>query len=203
VTEKNMGPLIKTFMTRCIHCTRCVRFSEEVAGVDEIGALYRGEDMQITTYLEQAAKHELSAQRERPVPGRRADASARTSSRRGRGSSRRRCRSTFPTRWARTIRVDCRGREVLRVLPRTNDDVNEEWLSDKARWQVEGLTRRRLDARCGFRRNGKLEQASWDEAFAAIAKAKPGNRLRRWRATCSTARRCSRRRNCSARLARR
>ncbi len=86
VTEKYMGPLIKTIMTRCIHCTRCVRFSEEIAGVDEIGALYRGEDMQITTYLEHAAKHELIGQRDRSVPGRRADQRAPMRSRRGRGS---------------------------------------------------------------------------------------------------------------------
>ncbi len=171
VTEKYMGPLIKTFMTRCIHCTRCVRFSEEVAGVDEIGALYRGEDMQITTYLEQAAKHELSANVNDLCPV---------------GALTHRPYQFEARPWelektlsidvsdamGSNIRIDSRGREVLRVLPRTNDDVNEEWLSDKARWQVEGLTRRRLDA-VWMRRKGKLERASWDEAFAAIAKAKP------------------------------
>jgi len=175
VTEKYMGPLIKTFMTRCIHCTRCVRFSEEVAGVDEIGALYRGEDMQITTYLEQAAKHELSANVIDLCPV-------------GALTSRPYQFEARPWELEKTlsidvsdamgsaIRVDSRGREVMRVLPRTNDDVNEEWISDKARYQVEGLTRRRLD-KVWIRRKGKLEQSSWDEAFATIAKAKPGKSI--------------------------
>jgi NADH-quinone oxidoreductase subunit G len=169
VTEKYMGPLIKTFMTRCIHCTRCVRFSEEIAGVDEIGALYRGEDMQITTYLEQAAKHELSANVIDLCPV-------------GALTSRPYQYEARPWELEKTlsidvsdamgsnIRVDARGRQVLRVLPRNNDDVNEEWISDKARYQVEGLTRRRLDA-VWIRRNGKLERAAWGEAFQTIAAA--------------------------------
>ncbi|MBT2133867.1 NADH-quinone oxidoreductase subunit NuoG [Croceibacterium sp. LX-88] len=175
VTEKYMGPLIKTIMTRCIHCTRCVRFSEEIAGVDEIGALYRGEDMQITTYLEQAAKHELSANVIDLCPV-------------GALTSRPYAYEARPWELTKTlsidvsdavgsnIRVDSRGREVLRVLPRTNDDVNEEWISDKTRYQVEGLTRRRLD-KVWIRRKGKLEQASWDEAFSTIAKAKAGSSI--------------------------
>ncbi len=172
VTEKYMGPLIKTVMTRCIHCTRCVRFSEEVAGVDEIGALYRGEQMQITTYLEHAAKHELSANVIDLCP-----VGALTSK-----------PYAFEARpWelkkvlgidvsdatGSNIRIDVRGREVMRVLPRINDDVNEEWISDKARYQVDGLTRRRLD-RPWIRRDGKLAAATWEEAFAAIAKVKAG-----------------------------
>ncbi len=175
VTEKYMGPLIKTFMTRCIHCTRCIRFSEEIAGVDEIGALYRGEDMQITTYLEQAAKHELSANVNDLCPV---------------GALTHRPYQFEARPWelektlsidvsdamGSNIRVDSRGREVLRVLPRNNDDVNEEWLSDKARWQVEGLTRRRLD-RVWIRKSGKLQPASWQEAFQAIAKTKPGSSI--------------------------
>jgi NADH-quinone oxidoreductase subunit G len=171
VTEKYMGPLIKTVMTRCIHCTRCVRFSEEIAGVDEIGALYRGEAMQITTYLERAARHELSANVIDLCP-----VGALTSK-----------PYAFEARpWelkkvlgidvsdavGSNIRIDARGREVMRVLPRGNDDVNEEWLSDKARYQVEGLLQRRLD-RPWVRKDGKLVAASWDEAFAAIAKVKP------------------------------
>ncbi|HTO27476.1 MAG TPA: NADH-quinone oxidoreductase subunit NuoG, partial [Devosia sp.] len=172
VTEKNMGPLIKTVMTRCIHCTRCVRFSEEIAGVDEIGALYRGENMQITTYLERAAKHELSANVIDLCPV-------------GALTSRPYAFEARPWELKKTlsidvsdavgsnIRIDSRGREALRILPRVNDDVNEEWLSDKARFQVDGLTRRRLD-RVWIRKQGKLQQASWDEAFAAIAKVKPG-----------------------------
>ena len=172
VTEKYMGPLIKTAMTRCIHCTRCVRFSEEVAGVDEIGALYRGENMQITTYLERAARHEMSANVIDLCPV-------------GALTSRPYAFEARPWELKKTlgidvsdacgtnIRIDSRGREVLRVLPRINDDVNEEWLSDKARYQVDGLTRRRLD-KPFIRRDGKLVAASWDEAFAAIASIDPG-----------------------------
>ncbi len=175
VTSKNMGPLIKTTMTRCIHCTRCVRFSEEVAGVDEIGALYRGENMQITTYLEKAAKHEMSANVIDLCPV-------------GALTSRPYAFEARPWELKKTlgidvsdavganIRIDSRGREVLRVLPRVNDDVNEDWISDKARYQVDGLTKRRLD-KPYLRRDGKLVPATWAEAFAAIASLKPGNSI--------------------------
>ncbi|MEO9462930.1 MAG: NADH-quinone oxidoreductase subunit NuoG [Marinomonas sp.] len=167
VTSKNMGPLISTTMTRCIHCTRCVRFSEEVAGVDEIGALYRGEDMQITTYLEQAASHELSANVIDLCPV-------------GALTSRPYAFEARPWELKKTlsidvsdavganIRLDSRGREVMRALPRINDDVNEEWISDKARYQVDGLTKRRLD-KVFMRKRGGLVEAGWDEAFKAIA----------------------------------
>jgi len=170
VTEKYMGPLIKTIMTRCIHCTRCIRFSEEIAGVDEIGALYRGENMQITTYLEQAAKHELSANVIDLCPV-------------GALTSRPYAFEARPWELKKTlsidvsdamganIRVDSRGREVMRALPRINDDVNEEWISDKARYQVDGLTRRRLDQVWIRQQSGKLLPASWNEAFGAIASA--------------------------------
>ena len=172
VTEKYMGPLIKTTMTRCIHCTRCVRFSEEIAGVDEIGALFRGEDMQITTYLEKAAKHELSANVIDLCP-----VGALTSNPYAFEARPWELKKTLgidvSDAMGSNIRIDSRGREVLRVLPRINDDVNEEWISDKARYQVDGLTRRRLD-KVWIRKNGKLAEASWDEAFKAIAKAKPG-----------------------------
>jgi len=172
VTEKYMGPLIKTTMTRCIHCTRCVRFSEEIAGVDEIGALYRGESMQITTYLEKAAAHEMSANVIDLCPV-------------GALTSRPYAYEARPWELKKTlsidvsdacganIRLDSRGREVLRALPRINDDVNEEWLSDKGRYQVDGLTRRRLD-KPWIRRDGKLVAATWDKAFAAIASVAPG-----------------------------
>ncbi|WP_324260270.1 NADH-quinone oxidoreductase subunit NuoG [Altererythrobacter sp. H2] len=172
VTEKYMGPLIKTIMTRCIHCTRCVRFSEEIAGVDEIGALYRGEDMQITTYLEQAAAHELSANVIDLCPV-------------GALTSRPYAFEARPWELKKTlsidvsdavganIRLDSRGREVMRALPRVNDDVNEEWLSDKGRYMVDGLGARRLD-KVWIRNAGKLQPASWDEAFKTIAGAKPG-----------------------------
>lgn len=172
VTEKYMGPLIKTTMTRCIHCTRCVRFSEEIAGVDEIGALYRGEDMQITTYLEQAAKHELSANVIDLCP-----VGALTSGPYAYEARPWELKKTLSIDVSdavgSNIRIDSRGREVLRALPRNNDDVNEEWISDKARYQVEGLTRRRLD-RVFIRKGGKLAEAGWDEAFKMIAAAKPG-----------------------------
>ncbi|QDM39986.1 NADH-quinone oxidoreductase subunit NuoG [Altererythrobacter sp. TH136] len=172
VTEKYMGPLIKTIMTRCIHCTRCVRFSEEIAGVDEIGALYRGESMQITTYLEKAATHELSANVIDLCPV-------------GALTSRPYAFEARPWELKKTlsidvsdavganIRLDSRGREVLRALPRVNDDVNEEWLSDKGRYMVDGLVRRRLD-KVWIRQGGKLRAASWHEAFAAIRQAQPG-----------------------------
>ena len=175
VTEKYMGPLIKTIMTRCIHCTRCVRFSEEIAGVDEIGAVGRGEDMQITTYLEEAAKHELSANVIDLCPV-------------GALTSRPYAFEARPWELKKTlsidvsdavganIRLDSRGREVMRALPRNNDDVNEEWLSDKGRYMVDGLTRRRLD-KVWIRKGGKLQQASWDEAFKKIASAKPGSSI--------------------------
>jgi len=167
VTEKYMGPLIKTVMTRCIHCTRCVRFSEEVAGVDEIGALYRGEDMQITTYLEQAAAHELSANVIDLCPV-------------GALTSRPYAFEARPWELKRTLSIDVsdavganislhsKGREVMRALPRVNDEVNEEWLSDKARYQVDGLSKRRLD-KVYVRKGGKLSASNWAEAFETIA----------------------------------
>ncbi|MEM7688235.1 MAG: NADH-quinone oxidoreductase subunit NuoG [Pseudomonadota bacterium] len=169
VTEKYMGPLIKTVMTRCIHCTRCVRFSEEIAGVDEIGALYRGEDMQITTYLEKAAAHELSANVIDLCPV-------------GALTSRPYAFEARPWELKRTISIDVsdavganislhsKGREVMRALPRINDDVNEEWLSDKGRYQVDGLSKRRLD-KVYVRKDGKLAASDWNEAFGAIAGA--------------------------------
>jgi NADH-quinone oxidoreductase subunit G len=173
VTDKYMGPLIKTIMNRCIHCTRCVRFSEEVAGVDEIGALYRGEDMQITTYLEQAARHELSANVIDLCPV--GALTSRPYAYEARPWELRKTLSIDVTdAMGANIRVDSRGREVLRILPRVNDDVNEEWISDKARFHVDGLVRRRLD-RVWIRRNGQLQAASWDEAFAAIAAVNAGS----------------------------
>ncbi|HEY4548385.1 MAG TPA: NADH-quinone oxidoreductase subunit NuoG [Pedomonas sp.] len=166
VTEKYMGPLIKTQMTRCIHCTRCVRFAEEVAGVEEIGAIYRGESMQITTFLEKAVTSELSANVIDLCPV-------------GALTSKPYAFSARPWELSKTesidvmdaigssIRVDARANEVMRVLPRLNEDVNEEWISDKTRYAVDGLIRRRLD-RPWVRVNGKLVEASWQDAFLAI-----------------------------------
>ncbi|MFZ4604220.1 MAG: NADH-quinone oxidoreductase subunit NuoG, partial [Caulobacterales bacterium] len=176
VEEKFMGPLVKTVMTRCIQCTRCVRFVTEVAGVPEIGATGRGEDMEITTYLEAALTSELSANVIDLCP-----VGALTSK-----------PYAFNARsWELTkietvdvmdalganIRVDSRGPEVLRVLPRVNDEINEEWISDKTRYVVDGLKRQRLD-RPYVRVNGKLAPATWDEALAATAKALSGDPAR-------------------------
>ncbi|MBA4048996.1 MAG: NADH-quinone oxidoreductase subunit G [Sphingomonas sp.] len=167
VTEKYMGPIVKTVMTRCIQCTRCVRFAEEVAGVEEIGAIGRGESMQITSYLEQAVTSELSGNVVDLCPV-------------GALTSKPYAFEARPWELQKTltidvmdavgtnIRLDSRGRQVLRCLPRINEDVNEEWASDKTRHAVDGLVRKRLD-RPFVRRLGKLEPATWDEAFAAIA----------------------------------
>jgi NADH-quinone oxidoreductase subunit G len=175
VSEKYMGPLIKTIMTRCIHCTRCVRFSEEIAGVDEIGAVGRGEDMEITTYLERATKHELSANVIDLCPV-------------GALTSRPYAFEARPWELTKTlsidvsdavganIRLDSRGREVMRALPRINDEVNEEWLSDKGRYQVDGLRARRLD-QVWIRREGRLQPAGWEEAFSAIRHVEPGSSI--------------------------
>jgi len=172
VTEKYMGPIVKTVMTRCIQCTRCIRFAEEVAGVEEIGAIYRGEDMQITSYLEQAVTSELSGNVVDLCPV-------------GALTSKPYAFEARPWELKKTlaidvmdavgtnIRLDSRGRQVLRALPRVNDDVNEEWATDKTRHAVDGLVRRRLD-RPYVRKDGKLVAASWDEAFAAIAAVKAG-----------------------------
>ena len=169
VTDKYMGPIVKTVMTRCIQCTRCVRFAEEVAGVPEIGAIGRGENMQITTYLEHAAKSELSGNVVDLCP-----VGALTSKPYAFEARPWELKKTFAIdvmdALGTNIRLDSRGRQVLRVLPRVNDDVNEEWASDKTRHHVDGLVRQRID-KPWVRKGGKLVEASWDEAFTAIAKA--------------------------------
>ncbi|RXR29976.1 NADH-quinone oxidoreductase subunit NuoG [Sphingobium fluviale] len=172
VTEKYMGPLVKTAMTRCIQCTRCVRFAEEVAGVPQIGAIYRGENMQITTYLEHAVKSELSGNVVDLCP-----VGALTAKPYAFEARPWELKKTFAIdvmdALGTNIRLDSRGRQVLRVLPRVNDDVNEEWASDKTRHHVDALVRKRLD-KPYVRKGGKLVAASWDEAFAAIAAVKHG-----------------------------
>jgi NADH-quinone oxidoreductase subunit G len=167
VEEKFMGPLIKTVMTRCIQCTRCVRFSTEVAGVSELGLLNRGEDAQISSYLQAAVTSELSGNLVDLCPV-------------GALTSKPYAFNARPWELTKTetvdvmdalgsaIRVDARGPAVLRVLPRVNDEVNEEWISDKTRHVVDGLGRQRLD-RPYVRIDGKLQPASWGQAFAAIA----------------------------------
>jgi NADH-quinone oxidoreductase subunit G len=167
VEEKYLGPLIKTFMTRCIQCTRCVRFMTEVAGVEELGAIGRGEDMEITTYLEKGMLSELSANVVDLCPV-------------GALTHRPWAFNARPWEYRKTesidvmdalgssIRVDVRGREVMRILPRNNDAVNEEWISDKTRHVADGLRTQRLDQPY-VRRNGKLAPATWTEALDAIA----------------------------------
>ncbi len=172
VTDKYMGPIVKTAMTRCIQCTRCVRFTDEIAGVSDVGALYRGENMQITTYLEHAIKSELSGNVVDLCPV-------------GALTSKPYAFEARPWELKKTpsidvmdavgtnIRLDSRGRQVLRALPRINEDVNEEWAHDKTRHNVDGLVRRRLD-RPFVRKGGKLVEASWAEAFEAIKAVKAG-----------------------------
>ena len=166
VPEKNMGPLIRTQMTRCIHCTRCVRFATEVAGVPEIGAIGRGEDMQITTYLEQSMQSELSANVVDLCPV-------------GALTSKPYVFEARPWELKKTesidvmdaigsnIRIDTYGWEVKRVLPRINEDINEEWISDKTRYACDGLAKQRLDTPY-IKYNGKFEKATWSEVFNII-----------------------------------
>jgi NADH-quinone oxidoreductase subunit G len=173
VTEKYMGPIVKTVMTRCIQCTRCIRFAEEVAGVEDIGAIGRGESMQITTYLEHAIQSELSGNVVDLCPV-------------GALTSKPYAFEARPWELKKTpaidvmdavgtnIRLDARGRQVLRALPRINEDVNEEWASDKTRHAIDGLVRRRLD-KPYVRVDGKLEPVSWDAAFAAIKAVDAGS----------------------------
>ncbi|MBM3534356.1 MAG: NADH-quinone oxidoreductase subunit G [Alphaproteobacteria bacterium] len=167
VKDKEMGPLVKTIMTRCIHCTRCVRFATEVAGVDDLGLLYRGENAQITTYLEKAFASELSGNVIDlcPVGALTSKPYAFTA----RPWELRKTESVdVSDALGASIRIDARGNEVLRVLPRLNEDVNEEWISDKARFACDGLKRQRLD-RPYVRKNGRLEPASWDDALSVAA----------------------------------
>jgi len=176
VTEKYMGPIVKTVMTRCIQCTRCVRFAEEVAGVEEIGALYRGENMQITSYLEKAITSELSGNVVDLCP-----VGALTSKPYAFEARPWELKKTFAIdvmdAVGTNIRLDSRGRQVLRALPRVNEDVNEEWASDKTRHAVDGLVRKRLDRPYVRNKQGKLEAASWADAFAAIKAAKAGSSI--------------------------
>lgn len=169
VEDKYIGPLVKTVMNRCIHCTRCVRFTTEVAGIAELGLIGRGEDAEITTYLEQAMTSELQGNVVDLCPV-------------GALTSKPFAFTARPWELGKTesvdvmdalgsaIRVDTRGREVMRVMPRVNDSINEEWISDKSRFIWDGLKTQRLD-RPYVRRNGRLQPATWPEAFAEIKTA--------------------------------
>ncbi len=167
VKDKEFGPLIKTIMTRCIHCTRCVRFASEIAGVPELGLVGRGEDVEIATYVEQAITSELSGNMIDLCPV---------------GALTNKPYAFHARSWelkktesidvmdaiGSNIRIDTRGSKVMRILPRLNELINEEWISDKSRFACDGLSRQRLDNPY-LRRNGKLERVTWDEAFKAIA----------------------------------
>ncbi len=169
VEDKNMGPLVKTIMTRCIQCTRCVRFAAEVAGVEEIGMISRGEDAEITTYLEKSLTSELSGNVIDLCP-----VGALTSKPYAFNARPWELRKTSSIDvmdgMGAAIRVDAKGDAVLRIMPQVNEEVNEEWLSDKSRFVWDGLQRQRLD-KPYIREHGKLRPASWAEAFAAVKAA--------------------------------
>ena len=166
VSDKNMGPLIKTTMTRCIHCTRCVRFANEVAGVEDLGATGRGENVEISTYLEKAVTSELSGNLVDLCPV-------------GALTSKPYQFVARPWEQNRTvavdvmdaigsnIRIDSRDGKVLRILPKNNESINEEWISDKSRYAIDGLSKQRLDTPF-IKINNKLQRVSWDEAFEVI-----------------------------------
>ncbi|MEC8287590.1 MAG: NADH-quinone oxidoreductase subunit NuoG, partial [Pseudomonadota bacterium] len=168
VDNKNIGPLVKTTMTRCIHCTRCVRFTSEVAGTEELGAIHRGENMEITTYLEKGMSSELQGNiidlcpvgaltskpyeyHARPWELRKTESIDVMD---GIGSN---------------IRIDSKGSEVMRIMPRYNEEINEEWISDKTRFVWDGLKTQRIDTPY-IRENGKLIPVSWDIALTLLAK---------------------------------
>ncbi|MCE2517257.1 MAG: NADH-quinone oxidoreductase subunit G [Alphaproteobacteria bacterium] len=167
VENKSMGPLISTIMTRCIHCTRCVRFSTEVAGVNDMGAIGRGESMEITTYLEKALASELSGNVVDLCPVGALTSRPYAFNARSWELSH---TESFDAMDAvgSAIRIDTRGNEVMRVLPRVNDDVNEEWISDKTRHAIDGLKRQRIDRPYLRQKNGRLAECSWEDAFKAI-----------------------------------
>src|SRR5499425_45723 len=167
VRDKDFGPLVKTEMTRCIHCTRCIRFLTEIAGVEELGATGRGEDMEIGTYIERALSSELSANIIDLCP-----VGALTSKPYAFVARPWELRKTESVdvldAVGSNIRIDARGPQVLRILPRLHEAINEEWISDKTRYAIDGLLRQRLD-RPYVRRDGRLKPATWVEAFRAIA----------------------------------
>src|SRR5271163_898503 len=167
VEDKYLGALVKTVMNRCIQCTRCVRFATEVAGVPELGAIGRGEDMEITTYLETAMHSELQGNVVDICPVGALTAKPIQFHARSWEYSKTESVDVMDALGS-AIRIDSRGREVMRILPRTNDDINEEWISDKTRHVVDGLRTQRLDQPY-LRENGKLRPATWTEAFRAIA----------------------------------
>ena len=168
VKDKELGPLVSTVMTRCIHCTRCLRFGEEIAGINDMGLLNRGNDVEIGTYIEKAVESELSGNLVDVCP-----VGALTSKPYQYNARPWELRKTetidVMDAVGSNIRVDARGREVLRVLPRLHEDINEEWIGDKTRYAFDGLKYQRLDKPYVRDSKGKLKPASWDEAFEKIA----------------------------------
>ena len=169
VQDKDLGPLVKTVMTRCIQCTRCIRFVDEICGTPELGGMFRGELLEIDTFTGAPLSSELSGNLIDICPV-------------GALTNKPGAFTARPWEYAKTesidvldavgsnIRIDARGNQVMRILPRLNEGVNEEWINDKTRFACDGLTRQRLD-RPYVRRDGKLQSATWDEAFTAIATA--------------------------------
>ena len=174
VDEKHMGPLIKTYMTRCIHCTRCIRFADEVAGVNQLGALNRGEDMEITTYLEKTLDSELSANIVDLCPV-------------GALTSKPYQFEARPWELKKTesidvmdavgsnIRVDTYGWKVKRILPVLNEDINEEWISDKTRYACDGLLTQRIDTPL-IKSNGKFKETDWNESLLTVKELLKSNK---------------------------
>lgn len=173
VEDKNIGPLVKTIMTRCIHCTRCVRFGSEVAGVDDLGTTGRGNDLQIGTYIEKMFNSELSGNVIDLCP-----VGALTSKPYSFTSRPWELRKTesidVMDAVGSNVVVNTRGGEVMRIIPRLNEEVNEEWLADKARFSYDGLKRQRLTSPYVKGANGRLAEASWEEALATVAEKLAG-----------------------------
>ncbi|WP_417905200.1 NADH-quinone oxidoreductase subunit NuoG [Candidatus Tisiphia endosymbiont of Micropterix aruncella] len=167
VKDKYMGPLIKTHMTRCIQCTRCIRFATDIAGVEEIGTLYRGEHMEVTSYLERSLESELSGNIIDICPVGALNSKPYSFKARSWELTKTESIDVLDAQGC-NIRVDSRGSEVMRILPRVNDDINEEWISDKARFAYDGLKYQRLDSPY-IRKNGKLVEASWNDAIELVA----------------------------------
>ncbi|HFA59224.1 MAG TPA: NADH-quinone oxidoreductase subunit G, partial [Rhodospirillales bacterium] len=178
VTDKYLGPLVATHMTRCIHCTRCIRFLTEIAGVPELGGCWRGEHMEITNYIEQALHSELQGNIIDLCPV--GALNSKPYQYRARTWELRKTESVdVMDAVGSNIRVDARGNEVMRILPRLHEDVNEEWISDKSRFAYDGLKYRRLDVPM-VRHDGRLVEASWREAFRSLADrmaSLPGERM--------------------------
>jgi len=167
VTNKYMGPLVSTIMTRCIHCTRCVRFSTEVAGVDDLGLLGRGENVEITTYLEKTINSELSGNVIDLCPVGALTNKPYAFQARPWELNKTESVDIFDAMGS-SIRIDSRGNSVLRVLPRLNEEINEEWINDKSRFAIDGLSKQRLD-KPFLKKNGKLQVIEWDQALEAVS----------------------------------